>query len=90
MFAAVGVSFDQDDEIYCGPNAFSEKESQAMAKVIRSYSSNLEFYLAFHSYGQYMILPYAHSQKHHENFEEVVSIALVVFIMWSYELFCFF
>ncbi|XP_026333357.1 zinc carboxypeptidase-like [Hyposmocoma kahamanoa] len=73
-FGTVGVSFDKDDEIYCGHSAFSEKESQAMAKIINSYSSTLEYYLAFHSYGQYMILPYAHSQKHQENFDEVARI----------------
>lgn len=80
LIPAVGVSADKNEEIYCGPKAFSERESVAMGKLIRSYASNLEYYLAFHSYGQYMILPYAHSQKHLENFDEVVSLHFVAFI----------
>lgn len=79
FFSAVGISPDKTDEIYCGSAAFSEKESQAMAKAIKSYSSNLEYYLAFHSYGQYMILPYAHSHKHEENFDEVVCITYIFY-----------
>lgn len=72
----MGVSFNKADEIYCGEKAFSEKESLAISKLIRSYSKNLEYYLAFHSYGQYMIIPYAHSQRHEENYDEVASITL--------------
>lgn len=73
-FGTVGISRKSKDEIYCGPSAFSEKESKAMADFITSKSKNLIYYVAFHSYGQYMILPYSDSKKHLENYDEVHGI----------------
>ncbi|CAB3242719.1 unnamed protein product [Arctia plantaginis] len=73
-FGAVGVSWKMKDELYCGNRAFSEKESKAMADFIKSKSENLRYYVAFHSYGQYMILPYANSKKHVENYDEMYGI----------------
>ncbi|CAH2094781.1 unnamed protein product [Euphydryas editha] len=70
-FGTVGVSSHKKSDIYCGPKAFSEAESTAMGNFVRERSKNLKYYLAFHSYGQFMIIPYAFSTKHHENFNEV-------------------
>ncbi|XP_064073997.1 uncharacterized protein LOC113399284 [Vanessa tameamea] len=75
-FGTVGVSHAKSSEIYCGPTAFSEAESVAMGNFVRENSKNLQYYLAFHSYGQYMIIPYAFSTKHHENFDEVRDMGL--------------
>ncbi|XP_050354410.1 zinc carboxypeptidase A 1-like [Nymphalis io] len=70
-FGTVGVSKNKSSDVYCGPIAFSEAESVAMGNFVRENSKNLQYYLAFHSYGQYMIIPYAFSMKHHENFDVV-------------------
>nr|UPI76682.1 M14 metal carboxypeptidase 5 [Antheraea yamamai] len=74
-FGSVGVSFNKASETYCGPQAFSEKESSAMADFVRRNSGDLEYYLAFHSYGQYIIIPYAYSKQHLDNFKEVKEMA---------------
>ncbi|XP_052756712.1 uncharacterized protein LOC113519852 [Galleria mellonella] len=70
-FGTIGVSLNKKSDIYCGSSAFSEKETQAVSNFIRSKSENLEYYIGFHSYGQYMIIPYAHMRNHVGNFEEV-------------------
>ncbi|XP_013170481.1 PREDICTED: uncharacterized protein LOC106119901 [Papilio xuthus] len=73
-FGTVGVSFSSWDNSYCGDHAFSERESSSMASFVRSKSEDLEYYLAFHSYGQYMIIPYTFTKKHLENYDEVYAM----------------
>ncbi|XP_075983182.1 uncharacterized protein LOC142981271 [Anticarsia gemmatalis] len=70
-FGTAGISWSKTSEKYCGAQAFSELESKAMADFIQSKSSNLEYYISFHSYGQYMVIPYAYSKQHFENYDEV-------------------
>ncbi|CAH2044948.1 unnamed protein product, partial [Iphiclides podalirius] len=73
-FGKVGVSFHKWSETYCGEAAFSERESLAMATFVQSKKDGLAYYFAFHSYGQYMIIPYTHSKEHAENYNEVYSM----------------
>ncbi|CAH4038111.1 unnamed protein product [Pieris brassicae] len=76
-FGTVGVSGKKSSEIYCGPHAFSEPESKAMADFVHANSRDLMFYLAFHAYGQYMILPYTHLKVHLENYDEVHEMGVM-------------
>ncbi|KAJ2953488.1 hypothetical protein O0L34_g1086 [Tuta absoluta] len=64
---------DKKDKFYCGPHEFSEKESQAMRKIIEIDACSVEFYMAFHSYGQYLIIPEENPKEYEEN-ERVVYI----------------
>ncbi|XP_022817995.1 zinc carboxypeptidase-like [Spodoptera litura] len=73
-FGTTGVSFRMSSDTFCGLRAFSEPESQAMASFIESKSQQLEYYFAFHSYGQYMIMPYANLKAHVENFDTVYKM----------------
>lgn len=73
-FGKIGVSSDKGYDTYCGTHAFSEPETKAMADFVKSKSTRLKFYLAFHSYGQLLIFPYAHSEEHLENFDEMKLI----------------
>ncbi|XP_061721872.1 uncharacterized protein LOC133528500 [Cydia pomonella] len=76
-FGTVGVTLtDKKDDIYCGPKAFSEPETQHMRKFMQSISKNLliSHYISFHAYGQLFILPYAYTKKHLENFNEMKKI----------------
>lgn len=77
----MGVSWRKNAQTYCGPTAFSEKESSAMAKFVRSHGQSLEYYLAFHSYGQYMIVPYADRKEHMDNYDELVSTTFYNFVI---------
>lgn len=73
---------DPDDESYCGPNAFSEKESLAWSNYIKFIGDGVEYYFAFHSYSQFMIMPYGSSKHHLDNYDEVVSIRVKLLIIY--------
>ncbi|CAH0678980.1 unnamed protein product [Chilo suppressalis] len=73
-FGTIGVSFQHQSDTYCGKHAFSEPEAMAMANFIKQRSKSLEYYISFHSYGQYMIIPYAHLTTHEDNYDEMKEI----------------
>lgn len=74
MFIAIGASWKSHSDNYCGRRPFSERESYAMAKLVKSKSATLEYYITFHSYGQHMVISYGNTRKHLDNYDEVVSI----------------
>ncbi|XP_013192072.2 zinc carboxypeptidase A 1 [Amyelois transitella] len=73
-FGSVGVSEIKSSEIYCGPRAFSEKESSAMRSLLDKFKGKITHYVAFHAYGQYMIIPYAHIKEHVENYDDIFHL----------------
>ncbi|XP_053614047.1 zinc carboxypeptidase-like [Plodia interpunctella] len=75
-FGTIGISKHETSEIYCGAKAFSERESVAMYNLLEKYNGTVEYYMAFHSFGQYLIIPYAHVKDHLENFDDVKAIGL--------------
>ncbi|XP_060805278.1 zinc carboxypeptidase [Amyelois transitella] len=74
-FGTVGVCKKASAPNYCGRSPFSEQESLAMATLVEEYKDRLSHYLAFHSYGQYIILPYMHLKEHLDNYDEVAKVA---------------
>ncbi|XP_073950899.1 carboxypeptidase B-like [Choristoneura fumiferana] len=74
-FGTVGVSkSDKYDETYCGPSAFSEPETRVMAEFTRENSKNLMYYIAFHAYGQFFIIPYSFTPKQFDNYNDMVKL----------------
>ncbi|KAI8420088.1 hypothetical protein MSG28_008673 [Choristoneura fumiferana] len=54
-----GTSKDPcDQEIYAGPKAFSENETQAVAKIMNAYKERIKLYVSIHSYGAYLVYPW--------------------------------
>lgn len=51
-----GASNDPCSEIYAGPKPYSEPETLALAKFVKTF--NLKFYFAFHSYSQQILYPF--------------------------------
>ncbi|XP_058821058.1 zinc carboxypeptidase-like [Topomyia yanbarensis] len=45
---------------FAGPTAASEIETQNVMNYFLKYKNNIELYLSFHSYGQYMLFPYGY------------------------------
>ncbi|XP_039757836.1 zinc carboxypeptidase A 1-like [Pararge aegeria] len=76
-FGGIGTSSNRKSETYPGQYAFSEPESTAMGQYVESKSDKLQYYLAFHSYGQYLIIPYAFSSLHMDNYDEVYTMGLL-------------
>lgn len=57
LFKEVGASKSPCAETYAGPRPFSEPETQALAKFVRSFD-NIKMYLSFHAYGQILLFPF--------------------------------
>ncbi|GLV20125.1 uncharacterized protein CBL_21339, partial [Carabus blaptoides fortunei] len=59
------------EEIYPGPEPFSEVETRSLSEYITSIHENLVGYLAIHSYSQLLLIPYGYSNAHVENYAEL-------------------
>jgi len=58
-----GSSDDPCDGIYHGPEVRSEVEVQAVIAFLESIAADVILYQNLHSYGQYILLPYAHKEE---------------------------
>ncbi|KAF5272916.1 hypothetical protein FQR65_LT04845 [Abscondita terminalis] len=56
-----GASNNPCADDYAGPSAFSEIETKSLAEFISTIAPNLEAYIGFHSYSQYLLIPFGHS-----------------------------
>ncbi|CAH2094779.1 unnamed protein product [Euphydryas editha] len=69
-----GVSFVATDSNYAGLGPFSEVETRAISNYLDSVAGNLAGLLSFRSFGQRLILPFAHTLSHMYNYNETVII----------------
>ncbi|TMW44837.1 hypothetical protein DOY81_010087 [Sarcophaga bullata] len=70
-----GGSSNPCSETYAGPKAFSEPEAVALAQYLTTIRNKIQIYLAFHSYGQYMLSPYGHTTEEvPENYNDLLDI----------------
>ncbi|KAF5278939.1 hypothetical protein FQR65_LT15471 [Abscondita terminalis] len=49
------------DELFAGPNAFSETESKSLSEFIDGISNNIQAYIGFHSYFKLILIPFGHA-----------------------------
>lgn len=68
-----GTSSNPCSEIYRGPAAFSEAESQAVRDGVNSIGDNLKMYITIHSYSQLYMSPYGTSKDLPPDYEDHVS-----------------
>lgn len=57
-FGGPGTSSDVCSDIYRGPQAFSELESQAVRNGVQSLGQRIKMFFTVHSYSQLIMLPY--------------------------------
>lgn len=55
-----GADIDSCFPHYAGGKALSEVESRSFVNYFEKIAANVEIYLAFHSYLQVFLIPYAH------------------------------
>lgn len=67
-----GASQNPCSETYAGPSAFSEPETVALSNFIGSLGHKINIYLAFHSYGHYILYPYGHTIEPADNVVNLV------------------
>lgn len=71
-----GSSSQPCSDTYAGPNSFSEIETDTLSRYLRSIGQNLVAYISFHSYSQMILLPYGHTARHLDNYNQVRGIGL--------------
>lgn len=67
-----GSSNNPCSVVFAGTSPFSENCTRALANFISTISDNLLGYIAFHSYGQALVIPYGYTLKHLDNYDELV------------------
>ncbi|KAJ6648916.1 Zinc carboxypeptidase A 1 [Pseudolycoriella hygida] len=71
-----GASKNPCSSSYAGPYPFSEPEIQALSQFYLNFAPSVKMYLAFHSYGQYILLPYGYTFVLPRNYHDMMSIGL--------------
>jgi len=69
-WGVAGVSSNPCSEVYLGTEAFSEPESKNLRDFLASIP-NLEVYLTFHSYGQYVLYPWGYARENAPNYQDL-------------------
>ncbi|GLH14706.1 Zinc carboxypeptidase A 1 [Gryllus bimaculatus] len=73
----VGSSSNLCSETYAGPSPASEPETQALQSFLRNIGSQLDLYLTFHSYGQYILHPWGYTVTPAEDAEQLTALARI-------------
>ncbi|NXA53968.1 CBPB1 Carboxypeptidase, partial [Nothocercus julius] len=74
-WCTLGASDNPCDDIYCGHEPESEKETKALADFIREHLSSIKAYFTIHSYSQLLLFPYSYTYAYPSNFQELNTIA---------------
>lgn len=74
-FAAAGASSNPCSDTYGGPSPFSEPETAAIRDFYATVVSRVRLFLSFHSFGQYLLLPFGHTPTHSNNHANLMSVA---------------
>lgn len=69
-----GGSFNPADNNFIGPGPFSESETRTFSRFVDSISDNLIGYISFRAFGQRLLLPFAHTTEHKENYDQMIII----------------
>ncbi|XP_068618892.1 zinc carboxypeptidase-like [Battus philenor] len=82
LWMTTGASSDPCTQIFAGPSAGSEQETQAISNYVLTLNQtgNLLYYFAFHSYSQMILVPYSHASGsavlEAENYADMYEIAI--------------
>ncbi|XP_072394189.1 zinc carboxypeptidase-like [Diabrotica undecimpunctata] len=71
----LGASNNPCDRLYAGPYAFSEIETKSLSEYMSKVANKILLYISFHSYGQYILLPYGHTRDHLDNYDGAYKLA---------------
>ncbi|KAK7497683.1 hypothetical protein BaRGS_00011078 [Batillaria attramentaria] len=69
---AVGGSSDPCSDIYAGPRAFSEPETENVRQWLTNMRNRAKLYLTLHAYGQYMLYPYGSDENRRREDEDLL------------------
>ncbi|XP_049919237.1 carboxypeptidase O isoform X2 [Epinephelus moara] len=72
----IGISFNCSSNIYCGSQAVSEPEAQAVTYFVGSRKEDFLCFLTIHSYSQLLLIPYGHPNFTAANYDELMEVGL--------------
>uniref|UniRef100_A0A8C4HYY1 Peptidase M14 domain-containing protein n=1 Tax=Dicentrarchus labrax TaxID=13489 RepID=A0A8C4HYY1_DICLA len=75
-WGTIGVESDCCSNIYCGTQAVSEPEAQAVTYFVGSRREDFLCFLTIHSYGQLLLVPYGHPNSTAPNYKELMDVGL--------------
>lgn len=75
FFGGEGTSSDPCDDIFRGSGPFSESETMAHKRFFDQTKEHFKAYLSFHSYGQYILYPWGHSNAVPDDVEDLERVA---------------
>lgn len=75
QWGGAGTSRDPCSDVYHGPRAFSEPETNAVAQAIMARRNQIKLYLTFHSYSQLWLLPWSYTRQRPADYNELYSMA---------------
>ena len=79
-----GASQVACNDIYAGPSPASEVETRNMMEYYETIVDRIELHLQFHSYGQYILLPYGYQDADYpDNYSDQLEIAEAAAIGFS-------
>lgn len=70
----IGASNNPCSDTFGGPVAWSEPESVHLSDYVNSIADSIKIFLSFHSYGQYLLFPFGHTNDPSANYDVLVSL----------------
>lgn len=71
-----GTSNNPCSDIYRGPAAFSERETQAHRQFFNTVGVRFSAFLTFHSYGQYILYPWGYAAELPPDHQQLQQLGL--------------
>ncbi|XP_042893022.1 carboxypeptidase B-like [Penaeus japonicus] len=74
-FGGPGTSNSPCSDIYHGPSAFSEAESQAVRDSVQALASQMKVFFTIHSYSQLWMTPYGYTSSLPANYDDQYRVS---------------
>ncbi|CAH2094778.1 unnamed protein product [Euphydryas editha] len=69
-----GSSSNPALDTYAGPGPFSEPETRSLSSYIQSIGDQIDMYIATHSFGHLLLLPFGNSTEPYGNYHDAMNI----------------
>lgn len=60
--------------MYVSPTPFSDPETKALSEFMTAHIDEIKVFITFHSYGQYILTPFAYTLDPAENYEQLKQV----------------
>ncbi|XP_037024577.1 zinc carboxypeptidase-like [Bradysia coprophila] len=74
MWMHVGASSNPCSDTFAGPEPFSDPETKALSEFMTAHIDEIKLFITFHSYGQYILTPFAYTYDPADNYEQLKQI----------------